>query len=80
MANTIQKRLVLEEREKQLHEQLTEETRQLQMARVRLKVCEEALEKTLAEIHLIHQEHESLTGIIEGMWNGPAGQRKPAVS
>ena len=71
MENPLQKRLLLEQREKRLHEQLAEDTRQLQIARATLKRCEASLEKTLKELHDVRQEYDELTRMIEGLWNGP---------
>lgn len=71
--NPLQRRLQLEAREKQLHEQLAEDTRQLQSARAKVKSCEAAMEQTLKELHEIRQEYNELTDLIEGVWNGQAG-------
>ena len=75
MANAITRRRELEKRERLLHEQLADHTRRLQMARVHLKNCEDALEQTLNELHIVKQEKKKVTGMLESMWNGPAGQQ-----
>jgi pyridoxine 5'-phosphate synthase PdxJ len=77
--NPLQKRLRLEEREKKLHEQLAEDTRRLQNARVQVKLCEDALERTIKELTEIRAQRNELTELLEGVWNGPASsQRKNA--
>lgn len=79
--NPIQRRLVLEEREKKLHEQLAEDTRRLQLARAQLKQAEDTLEKTLKELHDVREQRNELTKLIEGAWNGPAAtQNRNALS
>ncbi|MBK8904589.1 MAG: hypothetical protein IPM53_25650 [Anaerolineaceae bacterium] len=72
MGNEIAKRIELEKRERMLHERLTEDTRRLQSARVQLKLCEDALEQTLAELHEVKKEKKEITGMLESMWNGRA--------
>jgi hypothetical protein len=75
--NAVQRRMLLEQREKELHERLTEETRRLQTARAQEKMFEEAMERTLKELHSVRQEWKELTQLLEGVWNGPAaGQQK----
>ena len=74
MANEIMRRRELERMEKQLHEQLAEHTRRLQMARAHVKNCEDALEQTLTELHEVKQEKKKVTGMLESMWNGPGGR------
>lgn len=69
--NVVQKRLLLEEREKQLHEQLTEHTRRLQNARAQVKLFEDSLELTIKELHDVRQQRNELTELMEGAWNGP---------
>ncbi|MCP4417653.1 MAG: hypothetical protein GY805_13605 [Chloroflexi bacterium] len=70
MGNEISKRVALEKREQQLHEQLANATRHLQTARIQLKRCEDALEYTLAELHEVKQQKKKITGLLESMWNG----------
>lgn len=70
MGNEIAQRIELEKREKMLHERLSEDTRRLQSARAQLKLCEEAMEHTLAELHEVKQEKKAITGLLESMWNG----------
>ena len=70
MGNEISKRIELEKQEKMLHERLAENTRRLQSARTHLKLCEEALEHTLAELHDVKQRKKAITGLLESMWNG----------
>ncbi len=79
MENPIQKRLVLEEREKKLHEQLAEDTRHLQSARLQLKLSEEKLERTLKDLHKVREQRDELTELIEGAWNGPAASQRRNV-
>lgn len=71
MGNEISKRIALEKRERELHEQLANATRHLQSARVQLRLCEEALEQTLTELHEVKQQKKEITGLLESMWNGP---------
>ncbi len=80
MGNEIAKQIELEKRERQLHEQLAEDTRRLQSARVQLKRCEEAMERTLAELHEIKNQKKEITGLLESMWNNtpPKGSLKKA--
>ncbi|WP_420645790.1 hypothetical protein [Candidatus Leptofilum sp.] len=70
MGNEIAKRIELEKREKMLHERLTNDTRRLQSARSHLKMCEEALEHTLMELHEVKEQKKAITGLLESMWNG----------
>ena len=70
MGNEIAKRIALEKRERQLHERLAEDTRRLQSARAHLKLCEEALERTLTELHEVKSQKKEITGLLESMWNG----------
>lgn len=70
MGNEIAKRIELEKREKMLHERLTNDTRRLQSARAQLKLCEEALEHTLMELHEVKEQKKAITGLLESMWNG----------
>lgn len=70
MGNEIAKRIELEKQERMLHERLSEDTRRLQSARTQLKMCEEALEHTLAELHEIKKQKNEITGLLESMWNG----------
>lgn len=70
MGNEIAKRIELEKREKMLHERLANDTRRLQSARAHLKMCEEALEYTLTELHEVKEQKKAITGILESMWNG----------
>ena len=73
--NPIQKRLKLEEKEKRLHEQLAEDTRRLQNARAQVKIYEDAMERTIRELHEVRHQRNELTELIEGVWNGPAAGR-----
>lgn len=70
MGNEIAKRIELEKVERMLHERLAEDTRRLQSARSHLKMCEEALEHTLAELHEVKKQKKEITGMLESMWNG----------
>lgn len=70
MGNEISKRIEIEKRERMLHERLAEDTRRMQSARAQLKLCEEALEYTLAELHEVKKEKKAITGLLESMWNG----------
>ncbi len=70
MGNEISKRIALEKRERELHEQLASATRHLQSARIQLKLCEDALEHTLTELHEVKQQKKKITGLLESMWNG----------
>lgn len=70
MGNEIAKRIELEKQERMLHERLAEDTRRLQSARAQLKLCEEALEHTLAELHEVKNQKKAITGLLESMWNG----------
>lgn len=70
MGNEITKRMELEKQERMLHERLADDTRRLQSARTHLKLCEEALEHTLAELHEIKKRKKEITGLLESMWNG----------
>lgn len=74
MGNEISKRVELEKRERMLHERLADDTRRLQAARNQLKMCEQALEHTLAELHQVKEEKKEITGVLESMWNGKAAQ------
>lgn len=74
--NPLQKRLRLEEREKQLHEQLTEDTRRLQNARSQVQLCEDAMERTIKELHEVRHQRNELTEMIESAWNGPAASQQ----
>lgn len=78
--NAVQKRILLEAREKELHERLTEETRRLQTVRAQAKLYEDALERTLKELHLVRQEWKELTELLEGVWNGPAAGKQQNVN
>lgn len=69
MGNEIAKRIELEKQERMLHERLAEDTRRLQSARAQLKLCEEALEYTLAELHEVKKRKKEITGLLESMWN-----------
>jgi hypothetical protein len=60
----------LEKQERMLHERLADDTRRLQSARAQLKLCEEALEQTLAELHEVKKRKQEITGLLESMWNG----------
>ena len=79
MGNPVQKRILLEEREKQLHEQLSEQTRRLQMAQAQVKFYEEAMQQTLADLLEIRQERDEITTLLEHVWNGP-GQQQANIS
>ncbi|MCA9944450.1 MAG: hypothetical protein H6656_09455 [Ardenticatenaceae bacterium] len=70
MGNEISKRIELEKLERMLHERLAEDTRRMQSARAQLKLCEEALEHTLAELHEVKKRKKEITGLLESMWNG----------
>ena len=70
MGNEITKRMELEKQERMLHERLADDTRRLQSARAQLKLCEEALEQTLAELHEVKKRKQEITGLLESMWNG----------
>jgi len=70
VGNEIAKRIELEKQERMLHERLAEDTRRLQSARTQLKLCEEALEHTLAELHEVKKQKKAITGLLESMWNG----------
>jgi hypothetical protein len=70
VGNEISKRIEIEKRERMLHERLAEDTRRMQSARAHLKLCEEALEQTLAELHEVKKEKKAITGLLESMWNG----------
>jgi phage-related tail protein len=70
VGNEISKRIALEKRERQLHEQLATATRHLHAARVQLKLCEDALEHTLVELHEVKEQKKKITGLLESMWNG----------
>lgn len=74
MGNEISKRIELEKQEKMLHERLADDTRRLQSARAQLKLCEEALEQTLAELHDVKQQKKAITGLLESMWNGSTAE------
>jgi hypothetical protein len=74
MGNEIAKRIELEKREKMLHERLANDTSRLQSARSHLKMCEEALEHTLMELHQVKEEKKAITGLLESMWNGGTGE------
>jgi len=78
VGNEITKRIELEKRERQLHEQLAEDTRRLQTARAHLQTCEKAMERTLAELHEVKQQKKEVTNLLESMWNGPQGQQPQA--
>ena len=75
MGNEITKRIELEKIERQLHERLSEDTRRLQSARAHLKLCEEAMERTLAELHEVKKQKKEITGLLESMWNGRAANK-----
>lgn len=68
--NVVQKRLLLEKKEQELHELLTEYTRRLQNARAQVKLFEDSLEQTLKELHAVRQERNELTQLLDGAWNG----------
>jgi hypothetical protein len=70
VGNEISKRIELEKQERMLHERLADDTRRMQSARTQLKLCEEALEHTLAELHEVKKEKKEITGLLESMWNG----------
>jgi chromosome segregation ATPase len=70
VGNEITKRMELEKQERMLHERLADDTRRLQSARAQLKLCEEALEQTLAELHEVKKRKQEITGLLESMWNG----------
>ncbi len=74
--NAVQKRMLLEKQEKELHERLTEDTRRLQSARAQVKMFEEAMEQTLKELHMVRQQRNELTELLEGVWNGPAASQR----
>lgn len=74
MGNEIKRRVELEKREQMLHERLANDTRRLQAARAHLKMCEDALEQTLEELHQVKQEKKAITGLLESMWNGPTAE------
>ncbi|GIK58346.1 MAG: hypothetical protein HND44_17405 [Chloroflexi bacterium] len=79
--NTIEKRLQLEQREHELHDQLTEVTRRLQMARAQVKYYEDNMERTLKELHDVRQQKTELIELLRTAWNGPvAGQPQSRVS
>jgi hypothetical protein len=71
MGNVVQKRTLLEEEEKRLHEQLAEQTRQLQMAQAKVKFYEDAMDRTLADLLAVRQQRDELTSLMEGTWNSP---------
>ena len=74
--NPLQRRLKLEEREKKLHEQLAEDTRRLQNARANVKLCEDAMERTIKELTEVREQRNELTELLEGVWNGPAASTR----
>lgn len=74
MGNEIKRRVELEKREQMLHERLANDTRRLQSARSHLKLCEDALEQTLRELHEVKEEKKAITGLLESMWNGPSAE------
>lgn len=74
MGNEIAKRIELEKREKMLHERLASDTSRLQSARAHLKMCEEALEHTLVELHEVKEQKKAITGMLESMWNGSTAE------
>ena len=80
MDNPIQRRLKLEERERKLHEQLAEDTRRLQNARAQVKLFEDAMERTIKELHEVRHQRNELTELIEGIWNGPAAGRPKSAN
>lgn len=77
MANPLEKKEALVQREKELHEALADYTQALQSARAQVRYYESALEKTLTELHEVRQERKYLADLIEGMWNGPTVRNAP---
>lgn len=74
--NAVERRLQLEQREHELHDQLTEDTRRLQIARAQVKFYEEAMERTLKELHDVRQQKTELIELLDATWNGAAGQQQ----
>ena len=70
MGNEITKRIELEKQERMLHERLADDTRRLQSARAQRKLCEEALEQTLEELHEVKKRKKEITGLLESVWHG----------
>ncbi len=75
-ANPIEKRLQLEQREHELHDQLTEDTRRLQMARAQVKYYEDSMERTLKELHDVRQQKTELIELLSTTWNGPVAEQQ----
>ena len=71
MANPLEKKEALAKKERELHETLTDYTQALQSARAQVRYYENALERTLTELHEVRKERKYLADMIEGMWNGP---------
>ncbi len=79
MGNEIAKRIELEKHEKMLHERLANDTSRLQSAKMHLKMCEDALEQTLMELHEVKQKKKAITGLLESMWNGSAAESSASL-
>lgn len=80
-ANAVERRLQLEQREHELHDQLTEDTRRLQMARAQVKYYEDVMERTLKELHDVRQQKTELIELLSTTWNGPtAGRQQSRMS
>ncbi|NJN55354.1 MAG: hypothetical protein HC804_11705 [Anaerolineae bacterium] len=73
--NAVERRLQLEQQEQELHDQLTEDTRRLQMARAQVKHYEEIMERTLKELHEVRQQKTELTELLVTTWNGPGASQ-----
>lgn len=79
--NAVDKRLQLERREQELHDQLTDDTRRLQMARAQVKYYEDNMERTLKELHEVRQQKTELIELLSTAWNGPhAGQPQNSIN
>ena len=79
--NAVERRIQLEKKEQELHDQLTEDTRRLQMARAQVKHYEEIMERTLKELHDVRQQKTDLIELLEKTWNGPAaGQTRNSLN
>ncbi len=79
--NAVDKRLQLERREQELHDQLTDDTRRLQMARAQVKYYEDNMERTLKELHDVRQQKTELIELLNTAWNGPnAGQPQNSIN
>ncbi len=75
--NAIEKRAQLEQREHELHDQLTEDTRRLQTARAQVKYYEEIMERTLRELYDVRQQKTELIEFLNTSWNGPNANQQP---